>query len=80
LRLVGKLKSRRAFIGSAAMPAYATAKAMHFPANAGLIFLTDDLTSDSYQFTSNFWAELCNRHNILHLQTTTYHPEANSAV
>jgi hypothetical protein len=80
LRLVGKLKSWQPFTGSAAMPAYATATAMHFPANAGLIFLTDDLTNDSYQFNSKFWAELCNRLNILHLQTTTYHPEANSAV
>jgi hypothetical protein len=30
------------------MPAHATATAMHFPANAGLIFLTDELTNDRY--------------------------------
>ncbi len=33
---------------SAAIPAHATATAMHFPANAGLIFLTDELTNDRY--------------------------------
>jgi hypothetical protein len=27
---------------------HATATAMHFPANAGLIFLTDELTNDRY--------------------------------
>ncbi len=33
---------------SAANPTHATAKAMHFPAYAGLIFLTDKLTNDRY--------------------------------
>jgi hypothetical protein len=37
LRLVGKLKSYRAFTGSAAMPAHATAVAMHFPGRANTI-------------------------------------------
>jgi hypothetical protein len=46
--LVGKLKHRRTFTGSAAIPAHTAATAMHFPENAGLIFLTDELTSDSY--------------------------------
>jgi hypothetical protein len=32
------------------------------------------------QFTSNLWAELCDILNILHRQTTAYHPEANGAV
>jgi hypothetical protein len=35
-------------LGSATMPAHATATAMHFPADAGLIFLTDKLTNDRY--------------------------------
>ncbi len=43
-----KLKCRRTFSGSAAIPAHATATAMHFPANAGLIFLTDELTNDRF--------------------------------
>jgi hypothetical protein len=34
--------------GSAANPTHTTATAMHFPANAGLIFLTDELTNDRY--------------------------------
>jgi hypothetical protein len=34
--------------GSAAFPTHATATAMHFPANAGLIFLTGELTNDRY--------------------------------
>jgi hypothetical protein len=32
----------------AANPTHATATAMHFPANAGLTFLTDELTNDRY--------------------------------
>jgi hypothetical protein len=44
LLLVGKLKRRQAFTGSAAVPAHA----MHFPTNAGLIFLTDELNNDKY--------------------------------
>jgi hypothetical protein len=32
----------------AANPTHATAMAMHFPANTGLIFLTDELTNDRY--------------------------------
>jgi hypothetical protein len=31
-----------------AIPAHVTATAMHLPANAGLIFLTDELTNDRY--------------------------------
>jgi hypothetical protein len=31
-----------------ANPTHATAKAMHFLANAGLIFLTDELTNYKY--------------------------------
>jgi hypothetical protein len=46
--LVGKLKRRRTLTGSAANSAHATATAMHFPANAGLIFLTDELANDRY--------------------------------
>jgi hypothetical protein len=46
--LVRKLKCCRTFTGLAANPAHATATAMHFPANAGQIFLTDELTNDRY--------------------------------
>jgi hypothetical protein len=46
--LVGKLIRRRTFFGSAAFPTHAIATAMHFPANASLIFLTDELTNDRY--------------------------------
>ncbi len=48
LYLFGKLKSRRTFLSSVAIPAHATATAMHFPADAGLIFLTDELTNDRF--------------------------------
>jgi hypothetical protein len=48
LYFFGKLKCRRTFSGSAAIPAHATATAMHFPANAGLIFLTDELINDRF--------------------------------
>jgi hypothetical protein len=48
LQLVRKLKSRRAFTGSAAIPAHATATTMVFPADSGLIFLTDELTNDRF--------------------------------
>jgi hypothetical protein len=48
LFLVGKLKRRQTPFGSAAFPTHATATAMHFPANAALIFLTDELTNDRY--------------------------------
>jgi hypothetical protein len=48
LCLVGKLVCRQTIFGSAANPAHATATAMHFPANAGLIFLTDELTNYRY--------------------------------
>ncbi len=48
LCLVRKLVCRRTIFSSAANPAHATATAMHFPANAGLIFLTDKLTNDRY--------------------------------
>jgi hypothetical protein len=48
LFLVGKLIRRQTPFGSAAFPTHATATAMHFPANASLIFLTDKSTSDRY--------------------------------
>ncbi len=48
LYLFGKLKRRGIFSGSVAIPAHATAKAMLFPANAGLIFLTNELTNDRF--------------------------------
>jgi hypothetical protein len=48
LCLVGKLISRQTTFGSAAIPTHATATAMHFLANAGLIFLIDELTNDRY--------------------------------
>jgi hypothetical protein len=48
LFLVGKLIRRQTPFGSAAFPTHATATAMHFPANTGLIFLTDELTNDRY--------------------------------
>jgi hypothetical protein len=48
LRLFGKLISHRTIFGSADTHTHATATAMHFPANAGLIFLTDELTNDRY--------------------------------
>ncbi len=48
LCLFGKLISRRTTFGSADTQTHATATAMHFPANAGLIFLTDELTNDRY--------------------------------
>ncbi len=48
LFLVGKLACRQTIFGSAVNPIHATATAMHFPANAGLIFLTDELTNDRY--------------------------------
>jgi hypothetical protein len=48
LFLVGKLICRQTIFGSAAFPTHATATAIHFPANAGLIFLTDELTNDRY--------------------------------
>jgi hypothetical protein len=42
--LVGKLISHRTTLGSAAtLP-----RQCHFPTNAGLIFLTDELTNDRY--------------------------------
>ncbi len=48
LYFLGKLECRRTSSGSAAIPAHATATAMHFPADAGLIFLTDELTNDRF--------------------------------
>jgi hypothetical protein len=41
LHLVRKLISPQAFTGSVTIPAHATATTMHFPADAGLVFLTD---------------------------------------
>jgi hypothetical protein len=46
--MVRKLNCRRTTFGSAAFPTHATATAMHFSANAGLIYLTDELTNDRY--------------------------------
>jgi hypothetical protein len=46
LFLVRKLECHQSFTDLAANPAHATATAMHFLANAGLIFLTDKLTND----------------------------------
>jgi hypothetical protein len=43
-----ELVCRRTIFGSAANPAHTTTTAMHFPANAGLIFLIDELTNDRY--------------------------------
>ncbi len=43
-----KLIRRRTLFGSAAFSTHATATAMHFHANAGLMFLTDELTNDRY--------------------------------
>ncbi len=48
LCLFGKLIGRRTVFGSAETHTHATATAMHFPTNAGLIFLTDELTNDRY--------------------------------
>jgi hypothetical protein len=41
-----KTELLRTLSSAAAILAHATATAMHFPANAGLIFLTDELTND----------------------------------
>jgi hypothetical protein len=48
LYLVGRLKSSRTLTGSVAISTQANAIAMLFPANVGLIFLTDELTRDRY--------------------------------
>ncbi len=48
LSLIGKLIRRRTPFRLAAFPTHATATAMHFPANVGFIFLTDELTNDRY--------------------------------
>ncbi len=48
LYLVRKLNCRQTPSGSAAISAHVTATAMHFPANAGRIFLTDVQTNDRY--------------------------------
>ncbi len=48
LCLVRKLNCHQTLFGSAAISTHATAMAMHFPANAGLIFLSDELTNDRY--------------------------------
>ncbi len=48
LLLFGKLKRRRTLTGLAADSTHATATAKHFPANAGFIFLTNELTNDRY--------------------------------
>jgi hypothetical protein len=46
--LVGKLKRRWTLTGSAATSTHDTATAMLLPANAGLIFLTDELSHDRH--------------------------------
>ncbi len=43
-----KTNCRRTTLSWAANSTHATATAMHFPANAGLTFLTDKLTNDRY--------------------------------
>jgi hypothetical protein len=48
LYLVGKLKRRWTLTGSAATSTHDTATAMLLPANAGLIFLTDELSHDRH--------------------------------
>jgi hypothetical protein len=48
LYLVRKLKSHRTLTGSAATSTHANATAMLFPANARLIFFTDELDRDRY--------------------------------
>jgi hypothetical protein len=48
--LVRKLICCRTTFSSATFTTHATTKAMHFPANAGLIFLTDELTNNRYLF------------------------------
>ncbi len=41
----------------------------------------ETITSDrGPQFTSTLWSQLCEMLNILHKQTTAYHPESNRAV
>jgi hypothetical protein len=43
--------------------------------------VTDVVTSDrGPQFTSAAWAALCDKLNILHHQTTAYHPQSNGMV
>jgi hypothetical protein len=44
-----KTACRQTTVSSVANPTHATATAMRFPANAGLIFLTDELTNDRYR-------------------------------
>jgi hypothetical protein len=65
--LVRKLVCRRTIFGSVANPAHATATAMHFPTNAGPIFLTDKRTNDRYLVDT--WATLsivtCNQNSSL---------------
>jgi hypothetical protein len=46
--LARKLKRCQTLTGSAANSAHATATAMHLPANAGFIFLTEELTNGRY--------------------------------
>jgi hypothetical protein len=48
LYLVRKLKSHRTLTGLPEISTHSTATAMLFPSNAGLIFLTDELTRDRY--------------------------------
>ncbi len=48
LYLVRKLEGRQTLTNSAATSTHANATGMLFPANAGLIFLTDELNRDKY--------------------------------
>jgi hypothetical protein len=49
----------------AANPTHATVTAMHFPANAGLIFLMDELTNDRYLVDTGATLSIvpCNRNS-----------------
>jgi hypothetical protein len=61
-----KTKCRRTTFGLAAFPTHTTATAMHFPAHAGLIFLTDELTNDRHLFDTGATLSIvpCNQNSI----------------
>ncbi len=67
LFLVGKLIRRQTSFSSPAFPTHTTATAMHFPANTGLIFLTDELTNDRYLVDTGATLSIvpCNRNSSL---------------
>jgi hypothetical protein len=65
------------------MSAAVCAKALTFTwtSRFGVFGVPKTFTSDhGPQFTSNLWFQLCQMLNILHKQTTAYHPESNGAV